>query len=172
MISESGALLLAPEPILPGLILEVENRSTREVARVRAVSCADEPDAFGFWHVGVALLSQRSGFFRVTDEEESADGHERRRSQRVALVHPVELVREKEALPGRTRVVNRHGALVLAVRSCPSGEPLWVRNFVSGRVRRARVVRSEPARAVPDCFEVVFEFEQPPRDFWGPEYDV
>lgn len=172
IVSQSGALVLTPEPLLPGLILGLANRMTGEEARVRVVSCSRETDAFGCWQVGVALLSGRSGFFRLPEPEGLPREHERRRSRRVPLAHPLELVREREAFQGRTLVVNRHGALVLSPLSCAAGEPLWVRNFVSGRARPARVVRSGPALNVPgDGFDVVFEFEEPPPDFWSPDYD-
>lgn len=172
IVSQSGALVLIPEPLLPGLILEIENRLTGETARVRVVSCSRETDAFGCWEVGVALLSQQSGFFRIPEAAGLPRAHERRRSRRVSLAHPVELVREREAFRGRTRTVNRHGALVLSPRGWPAGEPLWVRNLVSGRARPARVVRSGPALSIPGPgFDVALEFEEPPPGFWSPDYD-
>lgn len=173
VVSENGALVLAPEALLPGLILDLENRSTGATAPVRVVSCSRETDPFGFWQVGVGLLSPRPGFFQLPEVSPSPRGRERRRSRRVSLVHPVELVGDREAVRGRTREVSRHGALVLSLRDCPSGQPLWLRNLVSGRVRPARVVRSGPAAGVPGVgFDVAVEFDEPPRDFWGPEYDA
>jgi hypothetical protein len=171
IISGSGALVLAPTQFVPGLIVHLENTLDGKTGLARIVSCGETPDALGCWQVGLALLDQRSGFFHAPEAIQSGPGEERRRSRRVYLGHPIELVREREVFPGRTRVVNRHGALVVSDRDCAAGSPLWVHNLVSGRARPARVVRTSPTHdGAMEGFELAFEFEEPPRDFWGPEY--
>jgi hypothetical protein len=171
LVSESGALVLAPGRFVPGLIVGLRNALSGGTALARVVSCSEEPDPLGCWKVGVALLDQRRGFFDVPEATTAPPGRERRRSRRVPLGHPIELIFGRDAFPGRTQVVNRHGALVLSARDCPAGSPLWVRNLVSGRARPARVVRSRPPRESPGTgYDLAFEFEEPPRDFWGPDY--
>lgn len=101
----------------------------------------------------------------------AAPGAEKRRSQRVLLVVPVEVgwatgegIRVQEH--AETEVVGAYGALFRMKTSLPVGTQVQVRRPRIGQVANARVVYSGP-RGPDGLARVAVELTAPSYDFWG-----
>lgn len=100
-----------------------------------------------------------------------AAAENRRRSQRVFLVVPVDVVwtrsdglRVRE--PAHTEVVNAHGALLRIDAKLPRGAEVQLIHRKTHNSTRARVVSMCPAEkdGVP---RIAFELAEPSETFWG-----
>lgn len=97
-------------------------------------------------------------------------GIEGRRSPRVVLRIGILIEEPPPACPGRTAVVNRHGALVLSPRSYELGTALRLRNLESGGRVACRVVWSG-GQDETRSHKLGVEFSEERPDFWGRDYE-
>lgn len=97
-------------------------------------------------------------------------GIEGRRSPRVVLRIGILIEDPPPACPGRTAVVNRHGALVLSPRSYELGTSLRLRNLESGERVACRVVWSG-GQDETSSHKLGVEFSEERPDFWGRDYE-
>ena len=67
------------------------------------------------------------------------DGSERRRSTRVPLEMPLQLLVDGEVLAARTVLGNRQGVLAYSPKLCARGSIIEARNAATGRSTRVRV---------------------------------
>ena len=98
-------------------------------------------------------------------------GIEGRRSPRVVLRIGILIEEPPPACPGRTAVVNRHGALVLSPRSYELGTSLRLRNLESEARVACRVVWTG-GQDEAGSHKLGVEFSEERPDFWGRDYDA
>jgi hypothetical protein len=101
---------------------------------------------------------------------ETADGANRRRSERVMLKVPVLLsLTSREGLVTEektyTQVVNAHGGLLGLEMEISAGQQFSLTNSKTGVARECSVVRTQPSPSTPGLL-VAFQFATPAPDFW------
>ena len=93
----------------------------------------------------------------------------RRRSERVVLRIPVQVVAEDEDRKqiqekAETQVVNAHGGLLRMRQHLHVGQSFLLNNPQSGSEMSCRVVRIEEDGM--DFYRIAFEFDRPAPNFW------
>jgi hypothetical protein len=101
---------------------------------------------------------------------ETADGANRRRSERVMLKVPVLLsLTSREGLVTEentyTQVVNAHGGLLGLEMEISAGQQFSLTNSKTGVARECSVVRTQPSPGARGLL-VAFQFATPSPDFW------
>ncbi len=97
---------------------------------------------------------------------------DRRRSPRLALEIPLQIVFEGSRFLVHTALVGRDGALVHSPRLCPLGSTLEATNPANGRSARLRVVWARVEKAVPSrVIRLALESMNPGTGLWACEYE-
>jgi hypothetical protein len=105
----------------------------------------------------------------VNASDESTDVTNKRRSERVVLIVPIQLSVKLDdgrtaSEEARTQVVNAHGGLLKARLQLVAGEEFLLTNPKTSVSARCRVVRTEQ-KEPPDLL-IAFQFEKPEPTFW------
>jgi len=156
------------------MTLVLDGELSLDAARERAKLAVVMGEANGVVTVtdGTRILYQCWGdgadFYELQYELEEA----RRRSPRLALPIPVELVWGDGPHGARTADVSYHGAKVLCTSMCPPDTPVEVKNLESGARAHFRVVWIADHEAdVSWAFKLGLEFtDDLSPDFWGADY--
>ena len=93
-----------------------------------------------------------------------------RRSPRIVRVIPVLVGTDAPDLPAHTRVINRHGALILSPRSWPLETRVQMLNPKSGRSSLCRVAWEGGEEGSTGSYKLGLELLHPIPDFWGDDY--
>jgi|SRR5271155_649660 len=96
--------------------------------------------------------------------------HDQRRSRRVLVTLPLELLANGEVIPATTAVINLNGALILCSVKWPQGSELKFRNAENGVVVRGHVVWSGDV-APNGLHKLGIEFTAASPELWGSHYD-
>lgn len=95
---------------------------------------------------------------------------EPRRSPRIVKVIEVLLGTDAPNLPAHTRVLNRHGALVMSPRPWTAETRVLMLNPKTGRSALCRVVWEGGEEASTGVYKLGLELLEPAPDFWGDDY--
>ena len=100
---------------------------------------------------------------------ETQTGQNRRRSERVMLHMPVQVLAENEErqqirVEAKTLVVNAHGGLMKMKDHLHVGQSFLLTNPATGSEMSCRVVRVDESGV--EDFHIAFEFDRPAPKFW------